>query len=465
MNLKQLRQRDADLRAEIARATKDKAMVGEKAVAEKRVLTDEERAKFLAFTPVIDGLQAQLAENAELLAAAEAANEAERNYRGPVPDPDADAGAAAARAAGTAPRVEMGADRTTKAPGFFGRQMQAVYRMAVAHGNFGQLASADQAVLKPMMAGGLGMNSDVASEGGFLVSHERSSTIVQRAYEEGAILSRLRPLGIGAGSNGMLLPAVDETSRADNSRYGGIVSGWLGQGGSLTAGKPKFRLMDLKLRKVGAFVYGTDELIADAVALENWINTYLPLELRFRVENAILNGTGANQPLGVLNGGALVTVTRAGASHVTSDDLRGMWKRMWAPARNNAVWLYDQSIEDELDALGIAIGTAGMLDPSYKPAGSVPGQVYATYKGRPLIPVEHCANIGTAGDIVLWSPDDYQTIDKDGVQQAVSIHVAFLTDESCYRFIYRIDGQPISSTTLTPKSGGNALTSSAVVLS
>src|SRR3990172_1472115 len=316
-----------------------------------------------------------------------------------------------------------------------------------------------------LRAAATGMNSDVGSEGGFLVSQERSSTVVQRAYQTCEILSRLRPLGIGAGSNGMLLPAVDETSRADNSRYGGIISGWLGQGGTLSTGKPKFRLMDLKLRKVGAFVYGTDELIADAVALENWINTYLPLELRFRVENAVVNGTGANQPLGVLNGGALVTVTRSVASHVTSDDLRGMWKRMWAPARQTAVWLYDQSIEDDIDALGIAIGTAGVLDPSYKPAGSVPGQIYATYKGRPIIPVEHCANIGTTGDVILWSPDDYQTIDKDGVQQAVSLHVAFLADESVYRFIYRVDGQPISNATLTPKSGGNALTSSAVVLS
>lgn len=453
MHLKALRQRDADLKAEILKAKKARASIGEAAVADKRSLTDDERATFVQAGKEIQALEAQLAENAELLTAAEAANQAVKDYAGPVePAPQAAA-------------IQVGEDRTTKAPGFFGRQMRAVYEFAVAHGNFGGLSAATQALLKPMMASGLGMNSDVASEGGFLVSQERSSTIVQRAYQTGEILSRLRPLGIGAGSNGMLLPAVDETSRADSSRYGGIVSGWLGQGGSLSVGKPKFRLMDLKLRKVGAFVYGTDELIADAVALENWINTYLPLELRFRVENAVINGTGANQPLGVLNGGALVTVTRGTASQVKSDDLRGMWKRMWAPARNAAVWLYDQSIEDYLDELAIPVGTGGVLDPSYKPAGSVPGQVYATYKGRPMIPVEHCANIGTTGDVILWSPDDYQTIDKDGVQQAVSIHVAFLTDESCYRFIYRIDGQPMSNATLTPKSGGNALTSSAVVLS
>jgi HK97 family phage major capsid protein len=347
--------------------------------------------------------------------------------------------------------------------GMWGRQLQAVRNFAI-NGGAAHTSKEDLDVLKPIMAAPTGMNTDVPSEGGFLVVPERATTIIQRSYETGAILSRVNRMPIGANSNGMKLPAVDETSRADNSRYGGIVSGWLGQGNTLTGGKPKFREMDLKLRKVGAFVYATDEQLADAVALEAWINKYLPLELAFRTEDAVINGDGSNKPQGVLNSGALISVTRGTTGHITADDFRGLYARMWAPLRSNAVFLIDQSCETDLDLLTIPIGTAGVLDPSFKAAGTVPGQKYPTYKGVPIITVEYCAALGTSGDLVMVNLDEYVLIDKGGVDQAVSLHVAFLTDEAVFRFMYRVDGQLTWNAALTPKSGGATL-SSALVLS
>lgn len=351
-------------------------------------------------------------------------------------------------------------DKMAKAPGFFGRQLIAVKNFAVSGG---RVDATDQRILAPMMGAATGLNSDVGAEGGFLVAQERATTVIQRAYQTGEVLKRVKRLPIGPGSNGMSLPAIDETSRADNSRYGGIVSGWLGQGNSLSAGKPKFRLMDMKLRKVGAFVYSTGEMLVDAIALEGWINENLPKELRFRTEDAVFNGTGANQPQGVLNSGAVVTVSRNTAGRVLFEDMKAMWKRLHAPLRSTAVWFVDQDVESEFDDMAVAIGTSGVLDPSYKPAGSVPGQPFATYKGAPIIPVEYCAALGTTGDIVLASLSDYTVIDKGDVEQAVSLHVAFLTDEGVYRFIYRVDGQNDWNAPLTPKSGG-ATKSNVVVL-
>lgn len=462
--LKGYRQRDNDLKAEKAKVTKERAAIGETAMRENRAMTKDEKDKFLALGPTIEGLQAQIDENAELLVAAEASNEAERTFKIVKPDPDVQADAAAQAAAGLQPHtpsivvVDM-----TKKVGYFGRQLQAVRNAALALKDGQGLSASDRDLLKPMQAAATGMTTDVPSDGGFLVAPERSSTIIQRMYSTGEVMSRVFNLPIGPNSNGILLPAIDETSRADNSRYGGIVSGWLGQGNTLAAGKPKFRLMDLKLRKVAAFVYTTDELLADAVALDGWINKYLPMELTFRTEDSVFNGVGSNQPLGLLNSGAVISLTRATSGHITSDDLRAMVNRLWAPLWPSAVFFVDQSTLGEFDQLAIPIGTGGALDPSYKPAGSVPGQKYGTYKGIPIIPVEYCAALGTVGDIVLTSLSEYTTIDKGGVEQAVSLHVAFLTDEAVYRFIYRVDGQLSWNAALTPKNGGNSL-SCAVVL-
>jgi HK97 family phage major capsid protein len=242
------------------------------------------------------------------------------------------------------------------------------------------------------------------------------------------------------------------------------VSGWLGQGNTLTAGKPKFRELELKLRKVGAFIYTTDELIADAIALGAWINKYLPLELQFRTEDAFINGDGSNKPQGILSSGSLITATRSSSGHVLADDMRAMYYRMWAPLRKTAVFLISQEVEAEIEQGFIVIGTAGQLDPSYKPAGSVPGQVYSTYKNIPIIPVEYCAALGTSGDVILVNLGEYTSIDKGGIEQAVSLHVAFLTDEAVYRFMYRVDGQMSWNSALTPKNGGNSL-SPVIVLS
>lgn len=443
MGIKQLRQKKADLVAQM------KGVQGKLGAAD---LTDEQRAAALA---EFKGLEAQYDANEELLGLAERQAARERTLT-PVIDPDA-AAAAAATTDTVVRTIADEQDKKAKAPGFFGRQLQAVRNIALRE------ASAEDVRIAKMMAGPTGLNTDVPSEGGFLVSQAHSSTIMQRAYATGEILSLITPMPIDANSNGMTFPAIDETSRANGSRFGGIVSGWIGQGNTLSAGKPKFRQMNLKLRKVAGFLYGTDELLADASALEAWVNRYLPLELMFRTEDAVVNGDGSNQPVGILNSGAAITVTRNTATRVLYEDVSGMWKRMWAPLRKRAVWLVDQSVEQELEALSIAIGTAGVLAPIYKPAGIAVGpdgtQGYspATLYGRPILTTEYGAALGTVGDIVLANFDEYTLIDKGGVNQAVSLHVAFLTDEAVYRFIYRCDGQLNWNAALTPKSGGATL--------
>jgi hypothetical protein len=47
-------------------------------------------------------------------------------------------------------------------------------------------------------------------------------------------------------------------------------------------------------------------------------------------------------------------------------------------------------------------------------------------------------------------PSQYILIEKGGLQAAESIHVAFLTAESCFRFTYRIIGSPLQKSKITP---------------
>ena len=55
---------------------------------------------------------------------------------------------------------------------------------------------------------------------------------------------------------------------------------------------------------------------------------------------------------------------------------------------------------------------------------------------------------------------DLLLADKGGIQSDTSIHVQFLYDEQVFRFIMRVDGQPVRASALTPYKGGASYTQS-----
>jgi HK97 family phage major capsid protein len=167
-------------------------------------------------------------------------------------------------------------------------------------------------------------------------------------------------------------------------------------------GKPKFREMDMKLRKVGAFVYATDELLADAIALEAWINRYLPLELTFRTEDASSTALGGNQPQGIAEQRRGHHVTRKrGQPRPERRPPRDVESRMWAPLRSNAVWLVDQSVEPRPRRAGGADRHRRRARPVVQAGGQRARPEVRDLQERPIIPVEYMAALGTTGDIVL----------------------------------------------------------------
>ncbi|KKL56775.1 hypothetical protein LCGC14_2242060, partial [marine sediment metagenome] len=278
-----------------------------------------------------------------------------------------------------------------------------------------------------------------------------SGGIIERMYDVGDILSRVSSDPIGANSNSMLYNAVDESSRADGSRYGGVLGYWLAEAGTKTKSKPTFRQMELKLKKVAALCYATDELLDDATALESWLGRTVPEELRFQVESAFYRGNGVGKPLGIMSSPCLVSVTRIDANEVDQTDIANMWARRWQGV-NDYVWLANASVFPQL--INLTVGNFPFLLPVA--SGGQGDPAFSIY-GKAYIESEYTYALGTTGDIMLASLSQYQTINKGGVQAATSIHVQFLTDESVFRFVYRTDGQPLWNSALTPYDAGSTL--------
>lgn len=327
----------------------------------------------------------------------------------------------------------------------------------MALGNFAmavRAAGLGRGVDDRLMAVATGGGTQSDSNLGFAVPNEVAPGIEREMFEGGEVLSRVDARTITG--NAITYNMMDETSRADGSRGGGILGYWVDEGTAPTASNTKLARMEMKLRKVGAFGVMTDEILEDAVALGGELEAGFASELIFQVENKIYRGNGASAPLGFLNAPCLVSVakeTNQAAATINTMNLSKMWARMPARSKRNAVWFINVDCEPQLDELAQAIGTGGTAPRfvTYSPEGIL------QIKGRPVIQVEYAESVGTVGDIALVDMSKYRLIRKGGVQQASSMHVYFAQGEQAFRAFYRVDGQAAPRAALTPFKGANTL--------
>ena len=351
-----------------------------------------------------------------------------------------------------------------------GEQLQAIFNAATSRGS-----NVDNRLVRaPTGAGEVDPTA-----GGFLVQTDFAAAIFMLAHQMGDLMGAVNKIPIGDKFNGIKIPGVDETSRATGSRWGGVQSYWADEGTTATQTKPKFRMKEFTLHKLISIMYTTDELLQDQGALTQIASQAFSEEIQFMTEDAIFEGSGAGQPLGILpgannatvpTGAALSTLSTYGSltdpayysgptlilpavkgqssQSVIKANIDQMWTRMWVRSRKNAVWLINQDVEPQLFALNAPVGTGGI--PVYIPPNGLSGEPFARLYGRPVIVTEYNPGVGRPGDIMFVDPSQYTMVDKGGIQAATSMHIAFLTDQMVFRITYRLDGQPMWTVPIAP---------------
>jgi HK97 family phage major capsid protein len=305
------------------------------------------------------------------------------------------------------------------------------------------------------------LNETIGAQGGFLVQEDFAGQITRQTYETGQLASKVRRIPVGPNANGLTAWAINETARATGSRFGGVQSYWIGEAVTKTPSKPTFKEISLRLRKLASICRATDEVLQDTVALEGIIREAYQEDHKWMVDDAIYNGLGGFQPLGIMASGVRVTVAKEvgqAADTIVTENILKMYSRRLGPA-GMFTWFINQDIEPQLYTLHLDVGTGGM--PVYMPPGGLSDAPYGRLMGLPVIPLEHTATVGTEGDIMLANFGQYIMIDKGPQEVASSIHVYFVSDETAFRFVYRCDGMPIDVVPITPAN--SALTQSAFV--
>lgn len=351
------------------------------------------------------------------------------------------------------PRIEVISDPNEKPFKNFGEQLRAVAKQA--RGEYDER-------LGLVQRAATGMNEQVPSDGGFAVQKDFVAGITDLAHDQSIIAAKCSRVPLSANSNGLVLNAIDESSRATGSRYGGVRSYWEGEADTATSSKPKLRRVQIELGKLLAFAYATDELLEDTSALGAIITKAFAEEFAFMLDDAIIRGDGVGKPNGILNSLALVTQAAEGGQTADTFNFQNaikMRSRLHARLLAGAEWFINNEITTQLPQMTLLAGTSS--PGIYLPATGAAGAPLDRLLGMPVNVIEHASAIGDVGDVLLANFKEYTVIDKGGLQAATSVHVRFLNDEQCFRFTYRVGGRTIWHSPITPYKG--ALTTSPFV--
>lgn len=320
----------------------------------------------------------------------------------------------------------------------------------------------DQRLAPQAAAPGVTMNETNGPDGGFAIPPEFSEEIWRISIEGD---SSLLPLTSNTeiSTNSMAFPK-DEKAPWDPS---GAQAYWKGEASQATQTKPTLGIDMLRLKELMVLIPVTNELLEDAPALGGYLTGLASDRIQWKTNEAILFGTGGQQPMGCMNAnaGALIvqpkwttsgTNSLASGTALIQQNISQLRARLKTGELKNAVWIGNPDILPSLE--GMTVGTFPIFLP---PGTGLHGSFDGTLNGRPLILSEHANTLGSQGDLSLLSLKGYRTITKaGGIETATSMHLYFDANATAFRFIFRLDGQPITQAPIPAPSGKGSQTRS-----
>lgn len=294
------------------------------------------------------------------------------------------------------------------------------------------------------------------SDGGFLVPEMLRSQLLEIALEMAVV--RPRATVVPMDSARVPFPIIDVTSHA-SSLFGGMIAYWGEESAALTDASPKFGRVVLDAKKLTGLSVVPNELLQDSIiSFSALIERLWPRTLAFEEDYAFLTGSGVGEPLGLLGSGnpasiAVSAETGQAVDTVLYENVVKMYSRMMPASLNSAVWLISPDVIPQLYTMALSVGTGGSSILVVNAAGVGPTTLF----GRPIVVTEKAGALGNRGDIAFVDLSYYLVGDRQVMTAASSTDWKFGNDQTAYRIIQRVDGQPWIRSALTPRNGGSTL--------
>lgn len=421
-------------------------------VLEKDLKAEKDAEKKAEIITNINAVCDEMNETKKLADAAKAAVEAEDNALARINSYDASVGP---RTVGTgnlnASTIVHKKDNIYDDPklGFksLGDCAVAVYRAATGRAHDGRLA-----VLQSVDGiNAAGLRQGNGPEGGFLVPPEFATTIwAENQMSSLDLMAMTTNFNLGK-SESISIPAIDETSRNNGSRWGGVFARWAEEEATKLESDPTFRQITIRPKELYVFTKVSDKLLNNSpIAVDQFISMAANDEIIFRQSDAIMNGDGVGKPKGILTSGALVSVAKESAQTadtIVTNNITKMYARMPPKWKSGAVWLVNSDVIPQFQ--GLTIGD----QPVWIPPGGLLNTPGGTLLGRPIIETEYNPVLGDKGDIIFVNLRAYASGQRGAVRSDSSIHFNFDLNKTAFRWVTEADGQTWMESAVTDFQG------------
>jgi HK97 family phage major capsid protein len=334
-----------------------------------------------------------------------------------------------------------------------GKMLQAIW--AKEHGR----TDIDTTVLKAL-------GESAGATGGFMLYDQFLPEVQKLIIEDQIVRKYARTIPMAMET--ILVPRIVDTTHA-SSIHGGVKGTYTAEAGDIssTSGDPAFGQVRLIAKKFDNLIKVSNELLMDSpISVVPLVEQLMREGIGFFEDADFFNGNGAGKPIGVLNAAnaALVSTTRTTTSHIVFDDAVNMWCRLFPSSQKRAVWVISPAAFADVAKFAVVVGVGG----SAVFISNVPGQTMAdappmTLFGRPVLVSEKVPNLGTKGDIGLYDFSYYLIGDRMQLTMTTSDQRYFETDQTAFKVVERLDGQPWLSSALTPYNSGDTLSAFVVV--
>ncbi len=281
----------------------------------------------------------------------------------------------------------------------------------------------------------------VPSDGGFMVGTEVAAGIFQRAAE-GSVWLRIGARFEPMTTSEKIVNAVDDDDETDDAEAT-LKAEWKGEEDEADAQVMTVRQVTLHARKLLVLAAASNELAEDAPAYVEALEAALGRAIGKKLDRAILSGSGAGQPLGVLNAPATITVAAEGGQAADSflwENAVAMWAALAPGSHESAWWLIHPQVLPQALSMTMAAGTGG-----FQPRGAFESGGPTGYRllGRPVLVTSRVKPLGNVGDVILVDPSQLAVGVRRGLAIERSSHAFFSSDRLAIRGRFRGDARPM----------------------
>jgi len=273
------------------------------------------------------------------------------------------------------------------------------------------------------------------SDVGIMIPAQFSQNILRLDGESEVVMPRAT--NIPAGSPPDAPFTVPYFQQGSNGVLGGIQLTWTGEAKTVQdVADPVIKDLTLTPQEVSGLATINNKTLQNWEASGSFVETLLRQAWIMGRDMKFLKGSGAGCPLGILNAPGAIKIARNTSATIKYADAANMLGRLLPEALNGAVWV--ASITALPTIVQLVDGNGRLIFVQ----GDATRGVSSTLLGLPILWTGKQPALGNEGDLVLANFRYYLTKAGSGPFVAISEHVKFTTNQTVFKIVANIDGQP-----------------------